>query len=77
MASLPLIERHSPPESASAAQVVNSALSSGLLIGLATSVSGALFDHIGARGYWAMALMALTGVLVALKLRSLTTGLKT
>ena len=56
--------------------MVNSALSSGLLIGLATSVSGPLFDQVGAKGYWAMALMALTGLLVALKLRSLTAGLK-
>ena len=72
MASLPLIERHSPPESASAAQVVKSARSSGLLIGLATSGSGPLFDHVGAKGYWAMALMALIGLMVALQLRSLT-----
>jgi MFS transporter, PPP family, 3-phenylpropionic acid transporter len=76
MASLPLIERYSPPQSASAAQVVNSALSGGLLIGLATSLSGPLFDHWGARGYWAMAAMSLAGLMVALKLRSVTVGVK-
>jgi PPP family 3-phenylpropionic acid transporter len=76
MASLPLIERYSPPQSASAAQVVNSALSGGLLIGLATSISGPLFDQWRAGGYWAMAVMSLAGLMVALWLCRLTAGVK-
>jgi PPP family 3-phenylpropionic acid transporter len=62
MAGLQLIERLSPPQSASAAQTVSSALSGGLLIGLATIASGALYDAVGARGYLAMAAMALLGM---------------
>jgi PPP family 3-phenylpropionic acid transporter len=72
MASLPLIERHSPPEAASAAQVVNSALSGGLLIGLATIASGAMFDGVGVLGYWGMAAMSLAGLLAATRLWGLT-----
>jgi MFS transporter, PPP family, 3-phenylpropionic acid transporter len=62
MASLNLVERLSPPQSASAAQTVSSALSSGLMIGLATILSGPIFDHFGPHGYLAMALLAGVGV---------------
>lgn len=67
MAVLPLIERYSPPRAASAAQVVNSALSGGLLIGLSTIISGPLFDAFGARGYLAMALIAVIGFAAAVQ----------
>lgn len=67
MAVLPLIERYSPPRAASAAQVVNSALSGGLLIGLSTIISGPLFDAFGARGYLAMALIAVMGFAAAVQ----------
>jgi len=71
VASLSLVERFSPPQSASAAQSLNAALYSGVLIGLATLASGPLFDRLGAHGYLAMALLALLGLAGALGLRSL------
>lgn len=70
MAGLQLLQRLSPPESATAAQTLSSALSAGLLIGLATVLSGPLFDAYGARGYLAMAATAALGLFGALKLRS-------
>lgn len=69
IASLQLVERLSPPESASAAQSLNAALYSGVLIGLATIVSGPLFDHFGAWGYLAMSLLAAVGLWGAVRLR--------
>lgn len=68
LAGVDLVERLSPPQSHSAAQTLNSALSSGVLIGLATIASGPLFDAVGAAGYWAMAALALVGGLVSLLL---------
>jgi PPP family 3-phenylpropionic acid transporter len=62
LASLRLVERLSPPESASAAQTLNSSISGGLLTGLATIASGPLFDAWGAKGYLAMTLLAGMGV---------------
>ena len=67
MAVLPLIERYSPPKAASAAQVLNSALSGGLLIGLAMIFSGPLFDRFGAHGYLVMAMIALLGLGAAIQ----------
>lgn len=69
--SLQLVERLSPPDSASAAQTMNSALSGGLLIGLATLMSGALYDHAGAWGYLAMSLLSALGLAGAWRLRRL------
>jgi len=68
MASLQLVERLSLPGNASAAQTVNSAFSGGLLIGLATIGSGALYDAVGAYGYFAMAAMSALGLAGALRL---------
>lgn len=65
LAGLQLIQRLAPPRSASAAQTVSSALSGGLLIGLATLASGALFDAVGAKGYLAMAALAAFGLIGA------------
>lgn len=62
MGSLQLVERLSPPGSASAAQTLNSVLSGGLFMGLASMGAGALFDMIGARGYLAMSLLAGIGL---------------
>jgi PPP family 3-phenylpropionic acid transporter len=70
MAGLELLERLSPPESATAAQTLSSALSAGLLIGLATVISGPLYDAYGAGGYLAMATMAGLGLVGAVRLRS-------
>ncbi len=65
MASLQFAERFAPPESASAAQMLNSAIPTGLMIGLATLASGPLFDAFGAGGYLAMAAMAGVGLVGA------------
>jgi PPP family 3-phenylpropionic acid transporter len=71
LAGLMLIERLSPRESASTAQAVSSAMSGGLLIGLATLASGALFDLGGAKGYLAMAALAALGLIGAVRLNRL------
>lgn len=68
LASLQLIERLSTPRTASSAQALNSALSGGVLMGLATMASGPLFDHFGAQGYWLMAAMCAAGLIGALRL---------
>jgi PPP family 3-phenylpropionic acid transporter len=70
LAGLQIVERLSPPDSHTAAQTLSSVLSAGVLIGLATAVSGPLYDRFGAGGYAAMAVMALAGLLAALPLRS-------
>lgn len=63
-----LIFRDTPESSAATAQTLYSGLSAGLLMGLASLGSGALYDAVGAQGYWAMAALALVGGLLALKL---------
>lgn len=68
IASLQIVERLSTPANASAAQTINSAFSGGLLIGLATLASGALFDAYGAYGYFAMAAMSALGLAGSLRL---------
>ncbi|HXA37664.1 MAG TPA: MFS transporter [Phenylobacterium sp.] len=70
-ASLLLVERLSTPRNASAAQALNSALSGGVLSGLATMASGPLFDRFGARGYLLMAAMCAVGLVGALRLHGL------
>ncbi len=67
-ASLLLVERLSTPANASAAQSLNSALSGGVFAGIATLVSGWLFDRAGPHGYLLMAAMSAVGVLGALRL---------
>jgi PPP family 3-phenylpropionic acid transporter len=71
--SLRLLERLSPPQSASAAQTLNSAMSGGVLIGLTTVASGPLFDLMGAGGYLVMAGIAVIGVALAVALARITT----
>ncbi|CAN5494182.1 major facilitator superfamily domain-containing protein 6 [soil metagenome] len=71
MASLRLIERLAPPQSASAAQAINSALSAGFMLGVATLASGPLFDAFGVRGYLVMAVMGGLGLVGALRLTRL------
>lgn len=68
IASLQLVERLATPRNASAAQAINSALSGGVLSGVATMASGPLFDHVGARGYLLMAAMSAAGLLGAVQL---------
>lgn len=69
LGGLELVERISPPDSHSAAQTLSSALSAGVLIGLATMLSGPLYDRFGALGYLAMSALAALGLLLALRLR--------
>jgi PPP family 3-phenylpropionic acid transporter len=71
IASLQLVERLSTPRNASAAQAINSALSGGVLSGLATLASGWLFDRTGAHGYLLMSAMAGAGLLGALRLHGM------
>ncbi|HET6970934.1 MAG TPA: MFS transporter [Phenylobacterium sp.] len=68
LASLQLVERLSTPRNASAAQAINSALSGGVLSGLATIASGPLFDRFGAKGYLLMAAMCAAGLAGAVRL---------
>jgi PPP family 3-phenylpropionic acid transporter len=68
LGSLQLVERLSTPRNASAAQAINSALSGGVLSGLATLASGPLFDRFGAKGYLLMAAMCVAGVIGVLRL---------
>jgi MFS transporter, PPP family, 3-phenylpropionic acid transporter len=63
-----LIFREAPESAAATAQTLYSGLSAGLLMGLATLWSGALYDAVGARGYWAMAAIAAAGGALALLL---------
>jgi PPP family 3-phenylpropionic acid transporter len=68
LASLQLIERLSTPRNASAAQALNSALSGGVLMGVATMASGPLFDRYGAQGYFLMTAMCALGLIGAFRL---------
>jgi len=68
LAGLELVDRFSPPEAHTAAQTLSSALSSGVVIGLATLISGPLYDTHGAGGYWAMVGLAAAGGLVAVRM---------
>ncbi|MBI3437215.1 MAG: MFS transporter [Proteobacteria bacterium] len=63
-----LLTREAPENAAAMAQTLYSALSSGLLLGGASLISGILFDASGAHGYWAMSVMAFAGGLIALSL---------
>ena len=67
-ASLRLIERLSPPRSASAAQTLNSVFSGGLMMGLVTLASGPIFDAWGFAGYFAMTAIAAAGLVGAVVL---------
>lgn len=69
LAGLQIVDRLSPPQNVSAAQTLSSALSSGVLLGLAMALSGPLYDEYGAGGYTAMAVLALLGTAAAIPLR--------
>ena len=66
---LRLVQQLCRPDQATAAQTLSASLSGGLFIGLATLVSGPLFDRYGASGYLAMSTMAAVGLLGLLLLR--------
>ncbi|MFZ2028668.1 MAG: MFS transporter [Vitreimonas sp.] len=63
-----LLTREAPENAAAMAQTLYAALSSGLLLGGASLISGILYDTNGAHGYWAMSALALVGGLIALGL---------
>lgn len=70
LAGVQLVERLCPPQNHTAAQTLASSLSAGLLIGLATLISGPLYDQFGLLGYLAMTGLAGIGILMTLGLRS-------
>ena len=61
VAAMRLLYRETPEASAAMGQTLYAAMSSGLLMGASTLLSGALYDAVGARGYWAMAGLAFAG----------------
>lgn len=63
-----LLFREAPESGAAMAQNIYAAVSSGLLMGGATLLSGVLYDAAGAAGYWAMAGLAAAGGLLAVLL---------
>lgn len=63
-----LLYRETPQANAGLAQTLYAALASGLLMGVATLISGMLYDAVGVRGYWAMAGVAVAGGALALLL---------
>ncbi|MFC5374087.1 MFS transporter [Brevundimonas faecalis] len=69
LAGVEIVERLSPPDGHTAAQTLSSVLSAGVLIGLATAVSGPLYDAVGLKGYLAMAVLAAAGGLAGAALR--------
>ena len=69
LAAMQLIERLAPADKATAAQMVYSSLSAGLLIGLATVVSGSLYDLYGPGGYLAMSVLAALGLGLVITVR--------
>ncbi len=68
LASLQLVEGLSTSRNASSAQALNSALSGGVLSGLATMAAGWLFDNTGPHGYLLMSLMSAAGLAGAVRL---------
>ncbi|MCL4715349.1 MAG: MFS transporter [Hyphomonadaceae bacterium] len=63
-----LIHREAPEHAATMAQTLYAALSAGVLMGCSTLLSGYLYDHVGARGYWSMAILAAAGGALAVLL---------
>ncbi len=63
-----LLFRETPEASAAMGQTLYAAMSAGLLMGAVTLLSGVLYEHVGARGYWAMAGLTLAGGALALLL---------
>jgi MFS transporter, PPP family, 3-phenylpropionic acid transporter len=61
-----IIQREAPEAVSGLAQTLYSALGGGLLLGLSTLASGALYDSAGAHGYWAMAGLAGLGLICIL-----------
>jgi PPP family 3-phenylpropionic acid transporter len=71
MASLRLIERLAPPQSASAAQAINSALSAGFMLGVGTLAAGPAVRRLRDQGLPGHGAMGGLGLLGAVKLTRL------
>ncbi|MBU2167394.1 MAG: MFS transporter [Alphaproteobacteria bacterium] len=69
LAGVEIVERLAPEDAQTAAQTLSSTVSAGVLIGIATVLSGPLYDSYGAGGYLAMAGLAALGGLAALSLQ--------
>ncbi|WP_406851654.1 MFS transporter [Brevundimonas sp. BH3] len=69
LAGVEIVEALSPPQDHTAAQTLSSVVAAGFLIGLATAVSGQLYDAYGAQGYMAMAVLAVLGGVFAVSVR--------
>jgi len=69
LAGVEIVERLAPEDAQTAAQTLSSTVSAGVLIGIATVLSGPLYDSYGAGGYLAMAGMAALGGLAMVSLR--------
>lgn len=63
-----LLYRDTPEHSAAMAQTLYAGTTGGVLMGASTLMSGYLYDHVGAGGYWAMAAMATAGGALAVLL---------
>lgn len=70
LAGVEIVQALSPAKDHTSAQTLASVLSAGVLIGIATALSGGLYDMFGAGGYLAMAVMALIGGVFTLSIRS-------
>ena len=69
LAGVEIVEALSLPQDHTAAQTLSSVVAAGFLIGLATAVSGQLYDAYGAQGYMAMAVLAALGGVFAVSVR--------
>lgn len=69
LAGVEIVEALSPPQDHTAAQTLSSVVAAGFLIGLATAVSGQLYDAYGTQGYMAMAVLAALGGVFAVSVR--------
>lgn len=68
LAGVELVDRLSPAESHTAGQTLSAVLSTGVLMGLATVLSGPLYDSYGAGAYLAMSGLALFGLAATARL---------
>ena len=63
-----LLFRETPEHAHAMGQTLYAVLTGGILMGACTLLSGMLYDLGGAQGYWAMAVIAAVGGLLALQL---------
>lgn len=66
--ALRIIQRDAPDEHSLFLQTAHAALHAGIVIGAASVLSGWLYDHVGAAGYWAMTAMCVLGAALIIPL---------